>query len=123
MLGTKLATSSCLPVCSLETLSQPWPSREPWPPSPPSLVALEFGGSSHVGLCSGAFWQTGTREVERSELLGEKTGLLQSRQEVKGRENGEESVVWGHTSPCGPGQPASLPEHASLAGMVEGFMS
>lgn len=37
----------------------------------------------------------------------------------------------GHTSLCGPccllcgpGQPASLPEHdASLAGMVEGFMS
>lgn len=54
MLGTKLTTSSCLPVYSLETLNQPWP------PSPPSLVALGFGNSSHVGLCSGAFWQTGT---------------------------------------------------------------
>lgn len=88
MLGTKLATSSCLPVCGLETL------REPLTPSPPSRVALEFGSSSHVGLCSGAFWQTGTRQVERSELLGEETGL-QSRQEVKGRENGDESMVWG----------------------------
>lgn len=32
--------------------------------------------------------------MERSELLGEETGL-QSRQEVKGREDGDESVVWG----------------------------
>lgn len=86
MLGTKLATSSCLPVCGLETL------REPLTPSPPSRAAL--GSSSHVGLCSGAFWQTGTRQVERSELLGEETGL-QSHQEVKGLENGDESVVWG----------------------------
>lgn len=33
MLGTKLAASSCLPVWSLETLSQTLPFREPLVPS------------------------------------------------------------------------------------------
>lgn len=47
MLGTKLATSSCLPVCGLETL------REPLTPFPPSRLLLNLEAAAMLGFVLG----------------------------------------------------------------------
>ena len=85
------------------------------------MAALEFGGSSHIGLGSGAFQYTGTKQVTRSKLLEEGDGVSSPKMPGGIRKGGGQDLVLEHMDLaseallCGPGQPPSLSELPSLS--------
>lgn len=90
-----LHTPASLPAV-LKLEASPHLLGSPWPPFPSiTVAALEFRGSSHVGLCSGAFLYPWTKQVKRSELLDEEEGVSSPKIPRGKREGGVQSLAVG----------------------------